>query len=268
MAVKVGVVGLGHVGRNVENRFRELGAEVVTYDRVSGERYPERELRECSFVVVCVGTPGRPGGEADISDVVEAVRSVPCAQVLLRSTVPPGTTEALVAETGKNICFSPEYVGESKFSKDRWDGWANDRVFQILGGSADVTRWFAAALTEISGPEPQFFQCTALEAELAKYMENSYFAVKVTFANEFYELCETLGADWYTVREAWLLDPRIERDHTAVFPSARGFSGRCLPKDVDAILQAAADRGLSMPLIRATRDANEYYRRLSGGASG
>lgn len=260
---RVGVVGLGHVGRHVEQRLTGLGVDVVSYDRSHNEQYPAADFGDCSFVVVCVGTPGLPDGRPDLSDVYEAVQQVPCERILLRSTVPPGTTDALAKQTSKDVCFSPEYFGESAFSRNGWQRWASDESFQVLGGPGEVTRWFAGQLTAIYGPEPRMFQCSAMEAEIAKYMENSFFAVKVTFVNEFYELCENLGVDWHTVREAWLLDPRVERDHTAVFPESRGYGGRCLPKDVDAILQVAAEQGAEMPLLNATRDANAIYRERS-----
>ena len=261
--MRIGVVGLGHVGRNVSERLLGLGVEVVGYDRASGTPYPEEALAQCDFSVIAVGTPSRADGSADLEDVYAAVERVPTPRVLLRSTVPPGTTDALIGRTGKQVCFSPEYVGETAFSKVRWDSWANDEHFRILGGPPETTRWFAARLTEIHGPEPRMLQCSAVEAEITKYIENSYFAVKVTFVNEFYELCQEMGADWFAVREAWLADPRVERDHTAVLPRERGYGGRCLPKDVDAILAAAAEVELPMPLLRATREANEHYRARS-----
>ena len=254
------MIGLGHVGRNVHQRLRELGVEVVGYDRACDGPYPEAELAGCDFAVICVGTPSRADGSADLEDVYAAVNQVPTRRVLLRSTVPPGTTDALVSHTGKDVCFSPEYVGETRFAGTRW---TSDDLFQVLGGSPEVTRWFAARLAEIHGPEPRLHQCSAVEAEIVKYMENSYFAVKVTFVNEFYELCQRLGADWFTVREAWLADPRVERDHTAVLPRSRGYGGRCLPKDVDAILALAEEIGLPLPLLTATKSANEGYRSLS-----
>ena len=217
-------------------------------------------MAACDFAVVCVGTPSREDGSAHLDDVRSAIEQLPVERVMLRSTVPPGTTDALTAQTGKTICFSPEYVGETSFSRLRWEAWAQDELFWILGGPPATTRWFAARIAEIHGPEPRLHQTSATEAEIVKYMENSFFAVKVTFVNEFYELCERTGADWFTVREAWLADPRVERDHTAVLPRSRGYAGRCLPKDVDALLAAAGDLDLPMPLLTATREANAYYR--------
>jgi UDPglucose 6-dehydrogenase len=259
--MRVGIIGMGHVGHNVAHRRRPSGVETVTYDIADELPYPEQALSTCAFVVVAVGTPAAPDGTADVSDVVEAVKRIPCERVLLRSTVPPGTTDELVAATGKSICFSPEYVGETTFASNSWETWAHDQSFQIIGGDPEARRWFLATLTSIEGASTRFFECTAVEAEIIKYMENCYLATKVTFVNEFYELCERVGANWFAVREGWLLDPRVERDHTAVLPDDRGYSGRCLPKDIEAFLNFGQSRGLPMPLIAAVRAANEHYKR-------
>jgi len=258
--MRVGIIGMGHVGHNVEHRLLRSGVETVTYDIADGLPYPEEALSACAFVVVSVGTPSAADGTADVSDVVDAVKRVPSQRVLLRSTVPPGTTDELVAATGKSICFSPEYVGETTFASNSWEAWAHDQSFQIIGGELAARRWFLATLTSIEGASTRLFECTAVEAEIIKYMENCYLATKVTFVNEFYELCQRAGANWFAVREGWLLDPRVERDHTAVFPDDRGYSGRCLPKDVDAFLYFAHSLGLSMPLMAGVRAANKHYK--------
>ena len=95
-----------------------------------------------------------------------------------------------------------------------------------------------------------------------KYMENSYLALKVTFVNEFYEICRTFGADWHAVREGWLLDPRVERSHTAVFINQRGFGGRCLPKDVNAIAAAAVAAGYTPGLLQEVLASNDRFHAL------
>lgn len=257
--MKVGIIGVGHVGKNVSQRLIAKGVEVVEYDRASGDPYPTDQLAQCDFTTVCVDTPRGDDGQACLFNVIDAIQAIPTGRILLRSTVPPGTTDTLARATGKAICFSPEYVGESPFAQEDWKQWANDQLFQIIGGAPEHTRWFAARLTEIHGAETRVFQCTAIEAELAKYMENSYFATKVIFANQFYDLCQALGADWFTVREAWLLDPRVERDHTAVFPRSRGFDGRCLPKDLDAIIETANCSDVQMSVLKAVQEANARY---------
>jgi nucleotide sugar dehydrogenase len=259
--MRVGIVGVGRVGQAVERLFVRYGHEVVAWDRVSGKPYPLAELRSCQFGVVCVGTPPGDYRAADVSDVLEAVERLPLARVLVKSTVPPGTTERMAAATGKELCYWPEYVGESKYHNPYFASDIDELPFVILGGEPAVRRWFVDRLQEVLGPTKHYFQCTAREAELIKYAENAYFATKIVFVNELRRLAEAWDADWHSVREGWLLDPRIERMHTAAFEDSPGFDGKCLPKDLDALIAAGREAGYTPTMLRAVAESN---RRLRG----
>lgn len=187
---------------------------------------------------------------------------LPVDRVLLRSTVPPGTTDALAEATGKTICFWPEYVGETPFSSAYWTD-DSDMPFVVLGGHPTDRRAFLDDLMPLLGPTRRYFECSSVEAELIKYMENAFLATKVTFVNEFFELCRAFGADWDAVREGWLLDPRIGHSHTTVFPHDRGFGGRCFPKDLQAIIAAARQAGCDPELLGAVVETNSRLRTLS-----
>lgn len=260
----VGVIGLGHVGANVRRLF-EGHAEVVEYDVSLDEDYPQERLSQCDFAAVCVDTPCSESGECRTRNVWNAVERLPVDRVLLKSTVSPGTTDELVRVTRKSVCFAPEYVGESQYFSPFW---RNDEPaavpFVILGGEESVRRWFIEALLPIFGPSKTYFQCSAIEAEMIKYMENGYFATKLSFVNEFARMCEEFDADWHTVREGWLLDPRVEGDHTAVFRETPGFGGKCLQKDLSAIIWAAKSRGYCPRLLEEVRASNERFRRAAG----
>jgi UDPglucose 6-dehydrogenase len=256
--MQVGVIGLGRVGDSMR-RFLEQRVEVVTYDAGTDQSYPDAELAKCAFAVICVDTPMSFDGSGDTSKVAEAVRRVPTHLVLVRSTVAPGTTDRLVRQTGKQLCCSPEYLTDAIHADP---GWAevSEPPFVILGATPETRREFASLLVPLFGPEKTYFQCTALEAEIAKYMENAYLATKVCFANEFFEICKAFGADWHTVREGWLLDPRVGRSHSAVFETARGFGGKCLVKDLHAIVAAATSVGYEPGLLEAVLRSNEVLR--------
>jgi hypothetical protein len=147
------------------------------------------------------------------------------------------------------------------------DGWPLRRAaerFQVSrrpppGGRGGISR----PVRPQGRPHRTCFQYTARDSEFLKYMENAYLATKVTFVTEFRRTCETLGADWPTVREGWLLGPRIEPAHTAALAHAPGFSGKCLPKDLHAIIHAAtgapghgdAPRGRCRCAARRSRQA-------------
>ena len=103
-------------------------------------------------------------------------------------------------------------------------------------------------------------QTDSSTAELTKYMENCFLALKVTFCNEFYDIAERFGIDYNELRELWLLDPRIGRSHTFVLPDDRGFGGKCLPKDVSAMVQSACSTGYAPHLLMAVLETNARFR--------
>lgn len=254
---KIGIVGLGHVGQMTKAALG-LRARLTTYDISSTAPYPFNELETCDFLVVCVNTPSTSSGAADLSYVHAAFRALPpYVPVVVRSTVPPGTCDRLAETYSREVIFWPEYVGEKRFVLGSWET-LDQRPFHVFGATRtpSTARWLDF-ISETYGPLAKLYQVDPAEAELVKYMENSYFAVKTTFVNEFRHLSDSLGLDWQRVREGWLLDPRVDRDHSDAFRSAPGFGGRCLPKDVSAILWSAEEHGVTMPLLTAAQTVNE-----------
>jgi len=141
-----------------------------------------------------------------------------------------GTTDYLAKKYGAKICMSPEYLGETvghPLNEPKRD------TFIILGGKPAVTKAFAELWTLATNSYTKIYQVSAKTAELCKLMENSFLATKVIFVNEFFDLAEAERIDYNVLREIWLADPRISRNHTYVFRHNRGFSGKCLPKDLN-----------------------------------
>ena len=101
----------------------------------------------------------------------------------------------------------------------------------------------------------------AKEAEVIKYMENTYFGVKVTFVQEMYDICQALKVDWYKVWQGWALDNRVEKMHTAVFPQSRGFGGKCYPKDINALVRTAEENGDNPIMLKAMLESNREIRK-------
>ncbi len=259
MKDRIAIIGMGYVGKVL---YRQLSphVDVVTYDPRYDDAYPEAELKECSLALVCVGTPQTSTGACDTSSVGEAVIRLPVDRILLKSTVAPGTTDSLARATGKAICFSPEYFGETSFYNPFWSSGPDSIPFLIFGGEPSVRSWFIDFFLPITGPNKTYFQCSALEAELIKYMENSFIAAKVSFVNEFRNICAAMGANWHAVREGWLLDPRVSPFHTAAFANAPGFDGKCIPKDLQAIIAAALEVGYEPSYLIEILRSNERFR--------
>jgi UDPglucose 6-dehydrogenase len=263
---KVAVIGAkGYVGRAYAAMFAKR-FEVAEIDLALPDFPAQQEAaRKCDLAVVCVPTPQKPDGSCDTSAVETTVRWLTdhdhSPLIVIKSTIPPGTTARLAKETGKRVVFSPEYIGEGGYTVPWWKGHPHPtdpslHNFCILGGFRGDVRQAAQFFKPILGPEARFFFTDSTTAELCKYMENSFFALKVSFCNEFYELARAFGVDYDELREAWLLDERNTRSHTHVFPDRRGFDGKCLPKDLSAIIEAGDRAGYPPEILRAVQDFN------------
>jgi len=248
----IGIAGCGFVGQALLRLF----GDCPVYDPAKGETDREA-INRCRFAFVCVPTPTGPRGEYDVSLVQETVRWIESELIVIRSTVAPGTTDRLRRETRKRIIFQPEYIGET-VAHPLLDHHAQD--FAVLGGPIEDTSPVADLYKRLFHASLRFYLTTALCAELAKYMENPFYATKVTFCNEFFDIARTFGVDYNELREVWLADPRISRDHTFVYPEDRGFGGKCLPKDTSAIIAASEQGGFTPPLLKAVMAANARYR--------
>jgi UDPglucose 6-dehydrogenase len=249
----IGIVGYGVVGRSLHQLF---GDDAVTYDQ-DGAVADRKRINACRVTFVCVPTPMKADGSCDTSIVDDCVGWIESPYIVIRSTVTPGTTDRLRRDTGKSVLFQPEHLGETVAHP-----MANVRSRQsiVLGGPLADCSAVADVYKKYYHSELQFHFTSSLAAEMTKYMENAFFAVKVTFCNEFFAIAEAHGVDFNELRELWLADPRINRDHTFVYPDNRGFSGKCLPKDVCAIIHSAARNGCDAALLKAVMAINDAYR--------
>ncbi len=251
---RVGVVGAGVVGSAMQ---KLCGPDTVVYDPYKAEYSGNRDaLNRCDVAFVAVPTPMNDDGSCNTSIVEEVVGWVESPLIILRSTVTPGTTDRLRQKLGKAVVFQPEYLGETTAHVF---GNMAEREFVVLGGTTEDVSRAADFYKHYYNAYVRYYFCDAVTAEVAKYMENAFYAVKVTFVNEFYDIAIAHGVDPNVLREIWLADPRISRDHTFVYPFARGFSGKCLPKDCNAIVHSSRQKGLEPKFMAATLRINEDF---------
>ena len=254
------IYGLGVVGRAMRELFPDSGI----HDTAKGFHWLDAHRDD--LAVVCVPTESTAYGACDTSIVEDTVHSTPCEYVLIKSTVPPGTTARLALETGKHIVFSPEFLSESKYwvpPQFPQPGDARSHGFVILGGSPEDCSVVADVLLPVLGPATRFRFMRSDEAELVKYASNAFGALKVTFANDLRRICEAAKVNYHTVREGWIDDPRVGPMHTAAFVNARGFSGKCLPKDTLALQRFCNSLNLRLPLLDSVLEANQSYLRVA-----
>ncbi len=237
------------------------------YDiKVFDPGYPDSsskdEINKCDLAIICVPTPMKEDKSCDISIVEEVVSWCEAPVMWVRSTVSPGTTDYLKKKYKKRIVFSPEYLGQSSYYTP-YDFHTDERKmpFIVFGGDRKDTQYVIKHVAPIMGPVKQYPQTDATTAEVVKYMENTFFALKVTFANEMFDICKAMKLDFYEVRDLWTMDPRLNPMHTMVFEDSRGFGGKCYPKDVNGIVQASKNAGYTPKLLESMLEVNDEMRK-------
>ncbi|OGF51554.1 hypothetical protein A3I27_01635 [Candidatus Giovannonibacteria bacterium RIFCSPLOWO2_02_FULL_43_11b] len=258
------IYGFGHVGRGIWNFLKDRYSIQIFDPNVKAPEVTneKKRLKKTKYAVICVPTPMLPNGECDISIVKEILSTSWHDFYLIKSTVAPGTTAALARKTKKKIAFSPEYLGEGNYTIPYWKDMPHPKdikkhSFHIFGGPKDVTREWVNIWQKVSGWAPTYAKTDSTTAELAKYMENSFIATKKIFCDEFYDIAKKLGVDYQELRELWLLDGRVGRSTTLIYPEKRGFTGKCLPKDVNAIVALARKKGHEPELLQRVLDINQ-----------
>ncbi len=211
------------------------------------------------IVIVAVGTPPAPDGEADISQVRRAVEEtlshVSAGTVIaVKSTVPPGTTRSLARTTSRSdvsFVMFPEFLREGSALEDLHHP---SRV--VVGGEdPEAVRRVACLLDGSDAPR---VLCDSVSAELIKYGANAFLATKISFINEMAQLCELTGGDIQSVADGMGLDPRIGR---GFLNAGLGWGGSCFPKDVSALESSAGYHGQSFWLLKAAIEVNTQQRR-------
>lgn len=245
MAISVGQVGYGYLGR----AYGEFFQDSIIYDPFSdqvpeGRVATQEDINNCDLAVVAVPTDPLPNGELDMSIVEEAVDWIEASHILIKSALMPGTVDRLVEKTGKSIAVSVEYIGMGNYYVDPHDYPDPKRPethkLLVVGGQVNAAEYCASALWSRMSPDTRIHLVTAKEAEICKLVENAYGALKVTWANCFYNLVHNSGQSFIRTHQAWSEDGRTDPMHTRVVPGKQGWASHCYDKDIRA-LQAYAE---------------------------
>ena len=263
----VGIVGYGYVGKAMANFFKDH-YNVLVYDPayspvtkdVDGISFVSPgDINNCLFSVVCVPTPRADDGSCDLTYVNETFRWLDTDLIILKSTVDIGTTERLNESTGKNIVFSPEFAGESTYwSPYTFHTEIKETPFFIFGGDPTNTAKAVRIYMTVVGPSKTYRQVQSTEAEAVKYLINTFYALKITFCYEMNEIFKNLDLDYDRIRDLWIMDPRMNPMHTAVFfQNDAPFGGKCFPKDVSALVSFSKRIGYDADFLQEILSSNK-----------
>ena len=263
--MRIGVIGQGYVGTAIKVGF-EPYYTVETYDKYDGMKSTVQltdMVETCKVIFVCVPTPMNTDGTCH-TDIVESVvkeiddrvdlANIPKPTVVIKSTVPPGTTDRLHRKyKGVDVIFNPEFLTEMNFIEDFKN---QSRI--ILGGVRRGTSLLRQVYSKVF-PHATIVKTNAKYAETVKYFINCFLGTKVSFANEMKILCDEIDIDYDKVVEYATYDERLGKSHWAVpGPDGElGFGGHCLPKDISAIVNGYGD----MELLQAVLKVNDKVRK-------
>ena len=294
--MKIAVAGAGYVGLVTATCLADLGNEVTCFDideskiqklnkgivpiyepgleelltinrkkgRLSFTTNLKKAIKDSEIIFICVGTPPRENGEADLSAVDNVARTIADVMesyklVVEKSTVPVNTGEK-VAKTIKSynkhkvdfdVVSNPEFLREGSAVDDFMHP---DRI--VVGCESKKAK---EIMEKLYSPLKSNILFTDIKsAEIIKHASNSFLATKISFINAISTICELAGADIEKVAEGMGMDKRIGK---AFLNAGIGYGGFCFPKDAEAFIRIAEKLGYDFKLLRATQEINQEQKK-------
>jgi len=264
--MNIGIIGQGFVGNAVYNKFKNY-YNVLTFDldkTICNSSF-EKINKDCKYIFVCLPTPMNTDGSCYTGIVEDLLtkldkRSKEISQskiVVVKSTIPPGTTKKWNDKFDNlSVVFNPEFLTEANAVKDYEN---QNRI--ILGGPKNETLQLNSIFSKVF-PNAKIINTNSTDAEMVKYTTNSFLAMKVSFANEIYQICKKVNADYDKVIESTIQDDRLGTSHWKV-PGPDGdfgYGGHCFPKDINALISVAINNDISPKMLIATNEKNKEVR--------
>ena len=254
----------------LEPGLPELVAEQVAAGRLRATTEPGEALAQAEISMICVGTPSSRGGGQDLQALERVARSIgeqlpkggPRHTVVVRSTVLPGTTEGtvvprVVSASGRTlgadlgVAVNPEFLREGSAIAD-----FGAPPKTVVGESDRDSGEPVAALYD--GIDAPLFRLPLRTAELVKYVDNAFHALKIAFANEIGVLARDAGIDSHDLMSVFVADRKLNISDAYLRPGF-AFGGSCLPKDLRALVHRARQSELELPLLESILPANQRH---------
>jgi nucleotide sugar dehydrogenase len=241
----VQIIGMGVVGRAQAKVMQKLGHKVTGCDvkpgRFADIPITDRPIKDADLTFICPP-------EKVVPDVIDNLVSNKVHNpYVIKSTVPPGTTQAAMQKHGIHICHNPEFLREETAIED-----ALNQKFVVIG---ECCKEHGDAMAELYKPlGAEIIRTRPNTSEMAKLVLNNYLSTLITFWNEIDKICSALHLDTKEVADIVKNDNRVSEYGTAFFGKA--FGGKCLPKDLNQLLAMCRSKGLIVKLFETIKEVN------------
>jgi len=248
--MNLGIVGCGIIGESLAKLLEDMGHFVQRYDPA---KLLGCDITLCEIVFVCVPTKA----DMKFEDVRMALGYIDLRNkkgiIAIRSTLMPGMTDEFAKQYKREFVYLPEFLRERFASIDQI---CPDKI--IVGtNKKKIFEKFRRLFEGVPDKKNKIMMMEPIEAELLKIALNSLYLIKVVFGNELYDICKKYKADYYKLFEAFKLDKQIKINHLdPLFEGYRGAGGKCLPKDIKFLIQAAKKKFIFPKLILMAEKQN------------
>lgn len=270
---KVSTLNSGH-SPIIEPQLAELIAQGVQSNFLHAIVDSKDAIEQSDLSFICVGTPSSEVGSLDLHYVKRVAEQIGTAlrdkenrhTVVFRSTMLPGSMEEIVLpilekysgkHAGKDfgVCYNPEFLREGTAVQDFYEP-PRTVIGQIDVASGDE---LALVYSKVLGPS---IRTDLRTAEMVKYADNTFHALKIAFSNEIGNICKALGVDSHKVMEIFVVDKKLNLSPVYLKPGF-AFGGSCLPKDLRAITHKAGSLDIETPVLQGIIRSNEYQKRIT-----
>lgn len=246
--ITIGIVGYGFIGGALKKWLEEHNPSVNILIADPYKGYND-DVSNADIVFISIHIPTELDGTQDLSLLKKIILSIPDkTPIFIRTTVLPHTCDNLSKETGKKVHFMPEFLTQ----RSAYDDFCSQPM--IFTAEEELLKQIFIG--------KEYITMTSLEAEITKYAHNNFGAVKVTYFNTVYALCEKLGCDYKKIQKGFLASGYINDTHTYVpGPDGQlGYGGKCFPKDIKAMLTLFKNEHIAK-ILKVTNEINSTIRK-------
>jgi len=257
--MKIGIIGIGMVGTAYKEAFTQKGFTVCCYDKFKEDYNDINNIISCQVLFLCLPTVPDNNGKLDLKPITEVMDILFKIKykglIILKSTVLPGTTRQLFNSYRLNIVHSPEYLAEATAVYNVLNP---ERIVLGVPHSIVNTDMFYKIHYPFMTPITKVDSNTS---EFAKFMENTFFATKVSFANEMYEISKYYDADYDAAKDILYKCSMIGNNHLKI-NKEKNYGGHCLPKDTNQLIKDLETKKLIPLLLKTVKEINECKNKL------